>query len=496
MERAGGISWWSAVGVAFMLAAGGLFVSAGRLAGKGVGLLGVNNDVPWGWDIVQFVFWIGIGHAGTLISSALLLTNQGWRTPVARTAELMTLCAVACAAVFPVAHVGRLWMAWLAAPAPVASGVWPDAGSALMWDVLAVSTYFLISLLYWFIGMTPDCAVMRDMCRSSLLRRLFACVSLGWRGSRSQWQIYRGASVALSFVLTPLVVTVHSIVSMDFASTIRTGWHETFFPPFFVSGAVLSGMAMVQLLTAFSKRQDQLGSQHMLARYVLGFSWLMAFFYGMEILCAHLRGGRSLELIESRLWGERAWWFWLMVIGNVALPQLYWLRRWRSRRLVILVVSLGVLVGMWWERVVIVVGASLCPVIPGREPEYVPTAVDGWMMAGSAGLFAMLFMLGSRLMPPEFESLRPRLPRADAWRGWIPMLGAVCGALGLALWVWNTQQAVTVAVVQGHLPGWSRWASFVPALFVSALLGAGIAVSVAFFFLLRRTRYGGSGGKT
>lgn len=491
VERRAGWRWQAAFWLGVALAAWGLFGSACRLATEGVGLLGVTNEVPWGWDIVQFVFWIGIGHAGTLISSVLLLTHQGWRTPVARRAELMTLCAVACAACFPLVHVGRIWMTWLIAPVPVASGVWPDMGSALFWDVLAVGTYFLLSAAYWWIGMIPDCAAMRDACRPWKIRRFYAWAACGWSGTDGQWSAYRRASLALALALAPLVVTVHSVVSLDFATTLKPGWHETMFPPFFVAGAILSGMAMVQLLSLGSRAQSVRGVQPMLARYVLGFSWLMLIFYGLEIVSALHEGGAAREVMLARLGGEHAWWFWGMIAGNCVLPQLYWVRRWRADRLVTALVSLGVLAGMWGERVVIVVGSSLHSLIPGRVNDYAPSAVDLAMFAGSIGLFVALFLLGSRRMPPEAEVPHRALVKSPAASSpaWAAIVGFAAGALLATLWAMWTQDAPTSAVVQGRAVGWARWYSYVPALFVSGLLGSGVASTVCFFLSARLPKW-------
>ncbi|QWP41115.1 DUF3341 domain-containing protein [Akkermansia muciniphila] len=227
--------WWSVFLASALLAAWGIGWSSWRIAAEGVGVLGVNNNVVWGLDIVHFVFWIGLGHAGTLISAVLLLTRQSWRSPIARGAEQMTLCAVICAAVFPVVHVGRVWMAWMASPLPEVSGIWPDMASPLMWDVMAVSTYFLLSLLYWYIGLVPDFALLRDCCKGRLRRR-YGWLALGWQGTGRQWRAYEKASLLFAVILTPLVVSVHSVVSFDFSVTQVPGWHQSIFPPYFVGG--------------------------------------------------------------------------------------------------------------------------------------------------------------------------------------------------------------------------------------------------------------------
>ena len=220
--------WWSVFLASALLAAWGIGWSSWRIAAEGVGVLGVNNNVVWGLDIVHFVFWIGLGHAGTLISAVLLLTCQSWRSPIARGAEQMTLCAVICAAVFPVVHVGRVWMAWMASPLPEVSGIWPDMASPLMWDVMAVSTYFLLSLLYWYIGLVPDFALLRDCCKGRLRRR-YGWLALGWQGTGRQWRAYEKASLLFAVILTPLVVSVHSVVSFDFSVTQVPGWHQSIF---------------------------------------------------------------------------------------------------------------------------------------------------------------------------------------------------------------------------------------------------------------------------
>lgn len=485
VEARKGLFWWLGVALCAGLALYGLGWSAWRLASEGVGLLGVNNDVPWGWDIVNFVFWIGIGHAGTLISSVLLLTHQGWRTPIARAAELMTICAVVCAGIFPLVHVGRIWVVWMVSPFPDASGVFPDIGSALVWDVLAVGTYFCLSLLYWWIGMIPDLALMRDRCASWRLKRFYGTLACGWRGTGRQWAVFRRANVAMACVLAPLVVTVHSVVSCDFATTVKPGWHETMFPPMFVAGAILSGMAMVQLVALFDRgvRLRAVSVQQVMSRFVLGFSWMMAVFYAVEAGMAMLEGGAVAEVMEQRVCGEYAWWFWAMLAGNVLVPQLYWVKRWRSNPAVVVAVSVAVLFGMWLERVVIVVGSSLVSFLPGQEGGYVPSATDWWMLVGSVGLFVCLYALLGRRMPPEFGLHGDGSPavRRQAWKAWIPAAGAAFGMAVVLAWIWLTQDCATSAVVQGRAPGWERWVDFVPAVFVGGLLGAGLWAVAGFF---------------
>lgn len=416
-------SWWLLFGLSLAAALWGLGWSAWTIATEGVGVLGVNNQVPWGLDIVHFVFWIGLGHAGTLISSVLLLTGQHWRSPIARGAELMTLCAVVCAAVFPVVHVGRVWMMWMVSPLPETSGIWPDPASPLMWDVLAVGTYFLLSSIYWYLGLLPDFAVLRDRCRSAWRRKLYALLCLGWQGSGTQWGAYERASVLLALVLAPLVVSVHSVVSYDFAVTLQPGWHETIFPPYFVAGALLSGMAMVQLILLVVRRFHVAGVGSyidtrvlgMTGRFVLGLSLVMAVLYGWEHFCALINGGRAAALSHARLEDPS---FWIMLAGNVALPQLYWFKRMRRNAAVAGLVAAAVLVGMWCERWQIVVRSMKSVFLQALDVCYTPTVTDLAMGAGSLGLFVALYM-GLMKMTPFFSlcEMRSHLNRSARKEG-------------------------------------------------------------------------------
>lgn len=400
------VGWVSVFLLSLLLALFGLGFSAWQIASDGVGVLGVSNNVPWGLDIVHFVFWIGLGHAGTLISSVLLLTGQHWRSPIARGAELMTLCAVVCAAVFPIVHVGRIWMVWMASPLPDVSGVWPDIGSPLMWDVLAVTTYFSLSAIYWYIGLLPDLALLRDRCCGAMRKRVYGLLSLGWFGSSRQWSVYERASLLMAAVLAPLVVSVHSVVSFDFSSTQIPGWHETIFPPYFVAGAIFSGMAMVQLIllvirVLYAKGVGMLIDRRLLgmtSRFVLGLSWVMTLMYFWEHLIAFLNGGTGKELLMGRMQDE-GWFFCVMVLGNVLLPQLYWVKRWRSSIPVVAVVAVAVLAGMWCERWLIVISSLQKGWRSVMDSVYVPSPVDWWMGAGSIGLFVALYMVLVRVTP-------------------------------------------------------------------------------------------------
>ena len=397
--------WWCVFLASVLLAAWGVGWSSWRIAAEGVGVLGLNNNVVWGLDIVHFVFWIGLGHAGTLISAVLLLTRQSWRSPIARGAELMTLCAVVCAAVFPVVHVGRVWMAWMAGPLPEVSGIWPDMASPLMWDVMAVSTYFLLSLTYWYIGLIPDFALLRDCCTERLKRR-YGLLALGWQGTGRQWRAYEKASLLFAAILTPLVVSVHSVVSFDFSVTQVPGWHQSIFPPYFVGGAILSGMAMVQLIL-LAVRRLMAGSGvreaitpailNLSSKFVLALALVMGAMYLWEHMAVLLNGGAP-ELFPGRNPVGPVFMA-AMIAGNVVLPQLFWFRSLRTNPLVIVVVALGVLAGMWMERFWIVVDSLKASLLAANAGDYFPSLTDLAMMAGSAGLFTALYMILVRVTP-------------------------------------------------------------------------------------------------
>ena len=397
--------WWCVFLASVLLAAWGVGWSSWRIAAEGVGVLGLNNNVVWWLDIVHFVFWIGLGHAGTLISAVLLLTRQSWRSPIARGAELMTLCAVVCAAVFPVVHVGRVWMAWMAGPLPEVSGIWPDMASPLMWDVMAVSTYFLLSLTYWYIGLIPDFALLRDCCTERLKRR-YGLLALGWQGTGRQWRAYEKASLLFAAILTPLVVSVHSVVSFDFSVTQVPGWHQSIFPPYFVGGAILSGMAMVQLIL-LAVRRLMAGSGvreaitpailNLSSKFVLALALVMGAMYLWEHMAVLLNGGAP-ELFPGRNPVGPVFMA-AMIAGNVVLPQLFWFRSLRTNPLVIVVVALGVLAGMWMERFWIVVDSLKASLLAANAGDYFPSLTDLAMMAGSAGLFTALYMILVRVTP-------------------------------------------------------------------------------------------------
>ncbi len=432
---------WLLVGVCVAMAVLGLGGSAYRIATEGVGILGANNAVPWGWDIVSFVFWIGLGHAGTLISAILLISRQRWRSGIARYAEWMTLCAIVTAGVYPLVHVGRIWMLWLMSPLPVASGVWPNMASALLWDALAIGSYFVLSLLFWLIcmwGERPQCQVLRPL--------------------------WGRVCMSLAVVLTILVITVHSVVGCDFAVVLR--WHSLGIPPYFVCGALLSGMAAVQLIELGIHRTAHSVCREPLARLTLVFGLCMGFFYMAELVA------------EPQLWGSA---YLCMLLLNVAAPMVYGWARARQNRAVIGAVSVAILLGMWWERVHIIV----CRSVWYTGATYMPSLVDIAMLAGGIGLFLALFLAGAAHMPREqadpLDGLQ--LPCA-AHPGRIAALGGIGGALILLIWYFLTQWADTAGLLHARPLGYPY---LLPPLLVAVLLGAGIATAVYWWVQVRRT---------
>lgn len=494
-----------------LLAASLVYVTA-----AGVGVLGVDNHVPWGWDIVNFVFWIGIGHAGTLISAILLLTRQQWRTSVNRIAEAMTLFAVLCAAVFPVFHMGRVWMAWFFVPVPESNGVWQNFLSPLMWDAFAVGTYFLLSLLFLYVCLVPDLALLRDRAGRGRRARFYGWLALGWIGTQRQWRLHRKMALILAGLLTPLVISVHSVVSYDFAATVVPGWHSTLFPPYFVAGAIFGGLAMVLLvvvpLRAAGRLKDMISPHHLesLAKLMLALSLVMGFCYGVEQFMAFYSGS-PLERAAfiQRITGPFAWAFWAMLACNVVIPQCLWLRRVRRSTAALAGVALCVTLGMWLERFVIVAGTMSRSFMSASWSTYMPSWVDVAMFAGTFGLFFGAILLFIRLFPcvsiAEVCALRARgrveIPsgareavspfpvteddseddgpeRDGIFRG--TFWGASCGLLTGFLLTWATQLIDYPLILQGREADWSRFSGFVPVLFEMTILGAGLGTLVVF----------------
>jgi molybdopterin-containing oxidoreductase family membrane subunit len=373
----------------------------------GIGVWGLNKTVGWAFDITNFVFWIGIGHAGTLISAILLLLRQQWRTSINRSAEAMTIFAVMCAAIFPLIHMGRPWLAFFVLPYPNSRGpLWVNFRSPLLWDVFAINTYLTISLLFWYIGMIPDFATLRDRAIGGIKKRIYGLLSMGWNGSHRTWSRYETLTTILAGLATPLVISVHSIVSMDFATSVLPGWHTTLFPPYFVAGAVYSGFGMVMTLLILTRRLMHLEAyithRHLdaMAKVMLFTGSIVAFSYATEFFSAWFSvNPYEQAAIFGRAVGPYAWAFWTMVVCNVLVPQVLWSHRVRAAVPALFVISVLVNVGMWFERFVIIVTSLHQSYLPSSWVMYRPTMIEIGTLIGSFGLFFTCFLLFIRLLP-------------------------------------------------------------------------------------------------
>lgn len=398
--------WWALIVPSFLLVLALLFTLV-YLVSTGVGIWGNNQPVAWGWAITNFVFWIGIGHAGTLISAILFLTRQKWRTGVNRAAEAMTLFAVICAGIYPGFHVGRFWMVWFLAPVPNSNAIWQNFKSPLLWDVFAVGTYFTVSVIFWYLGLVPDLATIRDRLKPGLKKALYGTFSLGWRGGNRQWRHYEMGYLLLAALSTPLVLSVHSVVSFDFATSIVPGWHTTIFPPYFVAGAIFGGFAMVLTLMIPASRiyglQDMLTPKHIdnMTKIILLTGSIVGYAYLMELFVAWYSGNKfESDAFHMRaLSGPYAWAYYCMMTCNVIAPQLFWFPACRRNLIVVMVVCMFVNVGMWYERFVIIVTTLARDFLPGQWGYYEPTWVEILMFAGTHGLFLFLFLLFIRYLP-------------------------------------------------------------------------------------------------
>jgi molybdopterin-containing oxidoreductase family membrane subunit len=380
--------------------------STAALLSAGIGIWGVNQPVAWGFAITNFVWWIGIGHAGTLISAILLLLRQHWRTSINRFAEAMTLFAVLCAGLFPLLHLGRPQFFYWLFPYPSTFRVWPQFRSPLVWDVFAVLTYFTVSLLFWFVGLIPDLATLRDRARGRLARIVYGVFAMGWRGSARHWHRYESAYFILAALATPLVVSVHTVVSFDFSISLVPGWHSTIFPPYFVAGAIFSGFAMVLALAipirAAYGLKEFITDRHLdnMAKFLLGTGLVVAYGYLMENFTAWYGADPHERSITVDRWsGSYAWLYWLTIGCNVLVPQVLWSRRARRRPAALFAVSLAVLLGMWAERFVIVVQSLSRDFLPSSWGLYAPTVWDVATFLGSIGLFLFLMFLFLRFVP-------------------------------------------------------------------------------------------------
>lgn len=383
-----------------------LNIAIAYLMAVGVGIWGIRIPIAWGFAIVNFVWWIGIGHAGTLISAILLLLRQRWRTSINRFAEAMTIFAVACAGMFPLLHMGRPWLFYWLMPYPNSMWMWPQFRSPLVWDVFAVSTYFTVSLLFWYVGLIPDLATLRDRAKHRIAQVVYGFFSLGWRGSAIHWSRYETASLLLAGLATPLVVSVHTVVSFDFSVAILPGWHSTIFPPYFVAGAIYSGFAMVMTLAIpirkFYKLEDLVTMRHLdnMAKVMLATGLIVAYGYLMETFMAFYSANQFERFsIMNRMTGPYAPIYWLLILCNIAIPQMLWSRRVRSSVPWLFVISLIVNVGMWLERFVIVVVSLHRDYLPSSWGMYMPTRWDWATFVGTIGLFLTLLYLFIRFLP-------------------------------------------------------------------------------------------------
>jgi len=420
LTRTTPLGWWLGFLLAFAIL-NIMMISIAYLLVKGTGIWGVNIPVGWGFAIVNFVWWIGIGHAGTLISAILLLLKQTWRTSINRFAEAMTLFAVACAAIFPLIHTGRPWLAayWLF-PYPNTMGVWPQFRSPLIWDVFAVATYATVSLLFWFVGLVPDLATLRDRSQSRVGRVIYGMLALGWRGSAVHWHRYETAYLLLAGLATPLVVSVHTVVSFDFAIAIVPGWHTTIFPPYFVAGAIYSGFAMVLTLAIPIRTiyglEDFITLRHLqnMAKVMLVTGLMIAYGYLTEMFIAWYSADKYEMFVPwNRTTGPYGIAYWALILCNVAIPQALWFKRVRTHVPTLFVISLVVNVGMWLERFVIVVTSLHRDFLPSSWGMYSPTVWDWGTFLGTIGLFLTLLFLFVRFLPMiSIFEMRTILPAA------------------------------------------------------------------------------------
>jgi Ni/Fe-hydrogenase subunit HybB-like protein len=396
------------------------FVAATVTVVRGIGAWGNNVPVAWAFGITNFVWWIGIGHAGTFISAFLLLLNQQWRSSINRIAETMTLFALVNAGMFPILHLGRPWFFYWLVPYPATMGVWPNFLSSLPWDVAAISTYFTVSLLFWYLGLVPDLAAARDGAPTPARRRIYGVFALGWRGGARQWQQYRTAYMLLAGLATPLVISVHSIVSLDFSITQLPGWHSTIFPPFFVAGAIYSGFAMVLMLLIPVRRifrlEGLITARHldMIAKLLLFTGLLVAYSYLVEMFLAWYSGDpfESYAVLRGRMLGPYAAVYWTLIFCNIVSIQMFWFERFRRNTIALFVGGALVFVGMWIERFMIIAGSLTRDFLPSSWHSFSPTWVDWSLLIGSIGLFVFLFLAFLRWVPSvgisELKALRHR----------------------------------------------------------------------------------------
>ena len=420
LKRETSRGWYIGLGLSLVFCAI-LLTSIVKLLAEGTGIWGLNQPVGWGFAIINFVWWIGIGHAGTLISAILLLFRQEWRTSINRFAEAMTIFVVMCAGIFPLLHVGRPWLAYWLLPYPNTMAMWPQFRSPLLWDVFAVSTYATVSLLFWYVGLIPDFATLRDRAVKRPAKILYGALSLGWRGAAQHWERYETAYLLLAGLATPLVVSVHTVVSFDFAVSIIPGWHATIMPPYFVAGAIYSGFAMVMTLAiplrAAFGLQDFITMRHLqnMAKIILATGLIVAYGYTMEAFFAwYSANPYEGAMMKGRMAGPYAWSYWLLILCNGLVPQFLWFRKVRTNIALLFIICLIVNVGMWLERFVIVVTSLSRDFLPSSWEHYAGTKWDWMLYLGTMGLFGALVFLFIRFLPMiSIFEMRTLVPHGD-----------------------------------------------------------------------------------
>jgi len=398
--------WWAAFLLSLTALTVGVVAVWYQIA-TGIGTWGLNKTVGWAFDITNFVFWVGIGHAGTLISAVLFLFRQNWRTSVNRSAEAMTLIAVCCAGIFPLIHMGRPWLAFWMAPYPNSRGpLWVNFKSPLLWDVFAISTYLAVSAVFWYVGLLPDLASIRDRSEPGWRKRICSILCLGWNGSARTWHRYETVYMLLAGLATPLVFSVHTIVSMDFATAVIPGWHTTIFPPYFVAGAIFSGLAMVLTLMIIARKtmalEDYITMRHIdkMCKLMLTMGCIVGLAYATEFFIAAYSGNVYEQFVfKNRALGPMAWAYWTMVTCNVFIPQVLWFKAVRSRLPLVFIIVIFVNIGMWFERFVIIVTSLHRDFLPSSWAHYIPSTIEIATLVGSFGLFFTLFLLFCRLAP-------------------------------------------------------------------------------------------------
>jgi Ni/Fe-hydrogenase subunit HybB-like protein len=406
IEGKPGRLWYLGIIVSGILALAGILAMV-YTTWKGIGTWGLNRTVGWGWDITNLIWWIGIGHAGTFISAILLLFRQRWRTSINRAAEAMTIFAVSCAGIFPLIHMGRILYAFYILPYPNTRGpLWVNFNSPLLWDVFAITTYLIVSMLFWYVGLIPDLATIRDRVTSKIKKAVYSTLSLGWTGSAKQWQRYEMLSLILAGLATPLVISVHSIVSFDFATSVIPGWHTTIFPPYFVSGAIFSGFAMVLTLIIITRQalnlQNYITKAHIesMNKIIIVTGAIVAIAYLSELFMAWYSGVQYERFVFlNRATGPYWWAYAIMMSCNILVPQLLWIKKFRRSMVVTFIISIFINIGMWFERFVIIVTSLHRDYLPSSWTMYKPTIVEVMIFAGTFGIFFMGFFLFIRFFP-------------------------------------------------------------------------------------------------